>query len=419
MPAGRVFSRRRASRGEPSFRPFVLFDRGNADIVTLRGSPSDARRPLLEAGCLQLQADMRNQSMDDDQLSSKRVPLLLAALAVGAGLACNGSQDTAVPPDDAGTAQEGGGKTDASGGSSSGSGSGSGSGVRDSGKSDSGGGSSSSSGSGSNSGSSSGSQDAGPPSTPAAVPSDWSLVLDDEFDGTTLKSYWQTGTNLTSFACGSDTCWTTYIPAEGEYLTDSMVSVQDETLILSTMKAASPIDGPQGTKDYISGYVVSYDRFHFDTGYIEFRVLLPQVASGANTGLWPALWLYNNDWNPHEEIDVLESFGLDQSTIQSSLSPNGQDVVSPFSPGWHTVATYHDPTKIAFYVDNKLAQSFDQVQVAEYAILMGEQLSSSQITWQPPPDPTTWPGGIHGAQTADLKVDWVHVWAPQDDAGLY
>jgi beta-glucanase (GH16 family) len=208
-----------------------------------------------------------------------------------------------------------------------------------------------------------------------------------------------------------ETYWNPYVHEEGEYLTGSMVRVENSNLILSAMAAPSPIAGPLGTKDYISGYVTSYNKFAFQYGYIEFRAQMVDVAAGAKTGLWPALWMLNSTYSNTDEIDVLESFGGDQTAIQMTAQPNGA-ATTTITPGYHVLGTLHTQTTIAFYVDNVLLKSFTQSMSSQMAILMGLQLGSSALTWLPSPDPSTWPGGVNGPRTADLKIDWVHVWTP-------
>jgi beta-glucanase (GH16 family) len=252
--------------------------------------------------------------------------------------------------------------------------------------------------------------DGGSPVAPSQVPSGWTLALDDEFNGTTLGPDWSVGTNLGTFVDDGITYWKPYQSEEAEYLTASMVAVQDSNLILST-EASSPISGPYGTKSFIAGYVTSYGKFAFQYGYIEFRVEMPDVAAGSDTGLWPALWLLNSTYANSDEIDVLESYGADQTAIQMTAQPSNS-VDATVTPGYHVLAVLHQASTIAFYVDNMLVKSFDQSMSSEMAILMGLQLGSSAFGWLPGPTPSDWPGGINGSMTADLKIDWVHVWTP-------
>jgi beta-glucanase (GH16 family) len=256
----------------------------------------------------------------------------------------------------------------------------------------------------------SGPGDGGAPVAPSQVPAGWKLALDDEFNGSTLGPNWSIGTNLGTFVVNGTTYWKPYQSQEAEYLTGSMVSVQNSNLVLS-VEGSSPISGPYGTKSFIAGYVTSYGKFAFQYGYIEFRVEMPDVTAGAATGLWPALWLLNSTYANSDEIDVLESFGGDQTAIQMTAQPS--NAVNPtVTPGYHVLAVLHEASTIAFYVDNKLIKSFNQSMSSQMAILMGMQLGSSAFGWLPGPTPANWPGGIHGPMTADLKVDWVHVWTP-------
>jgi hypothetical protein len=266
------------------------------------------------------------------------------------------------------------------------------------------------SGSGGGDGGGSGGGDGGVPVAPSQVPAGWKLALDDEFDGATLSSNWGVGTNLGTFVDNGTTYWKPYQPDEAEYLTASMVAVQSSNLILST-EASPAVTGPYGSKTYIAGYVTSYGKFQFQYGYIEFRMEMPDVAAGAQTGLWPALWLLNSTYANSDEIDVLESYGADQTAIQMTAQPSNS-VDDTITPGYHILAVLHQATSIAFYVDNVLVKSFNQSMSSEMAILMGMQLGSAAFGWLPGPMPANWPGGIHGPMTADFKVDWVHVWTP-------
>ena len=252
--------------------------------------------------------------------------------------------------------------------------------------------------------------DGGPPAAPSQVPSGWTLALDDEFNGSLLGPAWTVGTNLGSFVDNGTTYWKPYQSQEAEYLTSSMVTLHDSNLVLST-EASSPVTGPYGSKSFIAGYVTSYGKFQFQYGYAEFRIEMPDVAAGSQTGLWPAVWLLNSTYANSDEIDILESYGADQTAIQMTAQPSNS-VDATITPGYHVLAVLHEASTISFYVDNKLVKAFTQSMSSEMAILMGMQLGSSAFGWLPGPMPTNWPGGVNGPMTADFKVDWVHVWTP-------
>jgi hypothetical protein len=333
------------------------------------------------------------------------VPSLAALLTAVAAASC-GSGDSS----NAGPGGPGGGDDASSSGSSSG-GAGHDAGrdaPGDSASSDSG--SSHDGGTGKDGGMGMDSGQGNAPMPPPQVPNGWHIALDDEFEGSTLGPNWSVGTNLTSFVDNGTTYWNPYQPKEAEYLTGSMVAIQNSNLILST-EASNPVSGPYGSKSFIAGYVTSYGKFDFQYGYIEFRMEMPGVAQGAMTGLWPALWLLNSTYANPDEIDVLESFGGDQTAIQMTAQPMNA-ANTTITPGYHILGVLHTATNINFYVDNQLLQAFTQSMSSKMAILMGLQLGSTQFGWLPGPMPANWPGGINGAMTADFKVDWVHVWTP-------
>jgi beta-glucanase (GH16 family) len=149
---------------------------------------------------------------------------------------------------------------------------------------------------------------------------------------------------------------------------------------------------------------------------------MPSCTPGSQTGLWPALWLYNADFANQDEIDILESFGGDQSNFQMSVHTNALNadpstapnthVLVNITPGYHTYGIMHLADAISLYVDNEFIQTFNYALPSKMAINMGLQLGNSSMGWISGPVPSNWGGGIQGADTADLDVDWVHVWTP-------
>ena len=262
--------------------------------------------------------------------------------------------------------------------------------------------------------------DGGSSSTPTQVPAGWKLALDEDFTGSSLDKYWNMGTNQGSFAYGGTTYYDCWIPAESEYPTASMVAVADSTLGLSVMASASPVVGDQGTKSYISGYVNTYGNFAFQYGYIEIRAELPAAEAGSMTGLWPALWLFDSTYASQDEIDIVESFGGDQTSIGMTVhnaainktNSTGDQVVVKITPGYHVFGALHQASSVSFYVDDKLEKTFDDALPGTLAINLGMQLGNASMGWISGPEPSNWGSGTHGAHAPDLNVDWVHVWTP-------
>jgi beta-glucanase (GH16 family) len=84
------------------------------------------------------------------------------------------------------------------------------------------------------------------------------------------------------------------------------------------------------------------------------------------------------------------------------------------TPGYHTygVLTLPSANAVSFYVDNNLVHTYADSLPAPMMILMGLQLGNASMGWISGPVPANWPGGIDGPNTADMDVDWVHVWTP-------
>jgi beta-glucanase (GH16 family) len=226
------------------------------------------------------------------------------------------------------------------------------------------------------------------------------------------------GTGLGTFNFNGTNYWFPYIDKESEYLAASQVNVQQSNIIF-TARPSAPIAGKDGTKNYISGYVTSHGKWSFQYGYIEIRAKMPSCTAGSQTGLWPALWLLNSTFSNQDEIDILESFGGDQSNFQMSVHNNALNSSSQnphvfvnISPGYHTFGVMHLADSISLYVDNKFIQTFNYALPSHMAINLGLQLGNSSMGWISSPVPSNWGGGIQGSNTADLDLDWVHVWTP-------
>ena len=78
-------------------------------------------------------------------------------------------------------------------------------------------------------------------------------------------------------------------------------------------------EGFHGTANYTSGRILSKHKVHFNDGYIEFRVKLPQAdrPGPPESGIWPAVWMLgeninqgpppgNVGWPACGEVDIME-----------------------------------------------------------------------------------------------------------------
>lgn len=246
------------------------------------------------------------------------------------------------------------------------------------------------------------------------------LALNDDFNGPGLdEAVWSVGVPMTEFEYNGTTYFTTW-NQELAYMTASQVRVQDSALILTAAQSA-PINGPAGTRNFVSGNVSSYWKFSKQFYYVEIRAKLPTVT-GSSTGLWDALWLYDTEWEGNE-IDIMESYGGDQTNADGHIwAPANRDTGSPELSadyeglsGWNIYGVLKTPSAIKFYLNNELRYTCTDPAYIEsdsppQAIMM--ELKLGDVGWMPPANPSQWGGGVQGPQTADLMIDWVHVWTP-------
>ncbi len=179
----------------------------------------------------------------------------------------------------------------------------------------------------------------GPPGT------GWTMVFNDEFEGTTLDAskwstcyQWALDYGFTYCRAGND---------ELQWYQPDDVSVQNGQLHLKAEKRVV-----QGA-NYTSGMVDSHGKFNFLYGYAEARFRVPK-----GKGLWPAFWMLPQDktWPP--EIDIMEILGdrpnLAYTTLHWGQENNSTGKVfngPDFSADFHTFAVNWQPGLIIWYID--------------------------------------------------------------------
>jgi hypothetical protein len=161
--------------------------------------------------------------------------------------------------------------------------------------------------------------------------------------------------------------------------------------------------GNVGAMPYTSGLLTSYGTFAQTYGYWEIRA---QVPSG--DGLWPAFWLLpaNNSWPP--EVDIMEVFGNDPSTVYNSYhSLDGSAFMRPaylgdLSTGFHTYGLAWTPSTMTWYVDGS-----QTVQIATPADMNTPMYMLINLAvggnWGWPDATTQFP--------ANFRIDYVHVYS--------
>ena len=200
---------------------------------------------------------------------------------------------------------------------------------------------------------------AGPP--PTGVPGDWRIVLDDDFEGTSLdSSLWNTQYpwGEDNNGDGSENC---YLP--------SNVSLDGQGhLVLTGQRGEVQGTGSNGEPKswpYSSGQVNTFGKFSITHGVLEVRAQVP-----AGLGTWPAFWSLpaNGSWPP--EVDVMEVYGLDPGTVDMTYhwgkekKPKEKDRETTldggevFSSDFHVFGCAISSRAISWYLDGVEQWSF-------------------------------------------------------------
>lgn len=176
------------------------------------------------------------------------------------------------------------------------------------------------------------------------APEGYTLVWNDEFDGTGL---------------GGD--WTYEVQGPGwvnnelqSYVKDNQVAVvSDGTLKINLMKDGDAVK---------SARLYAQRNTGWQYGYIEARIKVPE-----GKGTWPAFWMMPvnyNSWPADGEIDIMEHVGYNANVIHSTIhctkyNNTGTAVetatvsVPTATSEFHTYALDWTADKMTFYVDGQ------------------------------------------------------------------
>lgn len=173
-------------------------------------------------------------------------------------------------------------------------------------------------------------------------------------------------------------------------------------------------------RNYTSARITTKDLVETQYGRIEARIKLPTAR-----GIWPAFWMLGNDfpendWPGVGEIDIMENFGREPSSIQGALHAPGYSGANAiyrkytlpsgtFSDDFHDFAVEWTKDRLTFYVDGNLYQSIERDQVPGDAWPFTKpfyMILNLAVGGGPagPPDGTTFP--------QVMLVDWVRVYRP-------
>jgi len=240
----------------------------------------------------------------------------------------------------------------------------------------------------------------GPGSGPLGISGNWNLVLDSEFNGSSLDtSVWQTGwfanSGVTNHANGAETdC---YNPANVTFPGDGTVHLQ---------VTAVPSSCPDGSYSYTGAMITTNPDdsrpsggFQYTYGVAEALVYIPPSASSTIAN-WPAFWGDGQDWPADGEDDIMEGLGGSACFHFQYLSSGSHEVTGACATGnfsgWHTFASDWEPGSVTYYYDGtEVGQITTGVTSSPMYLILDNTTGS-------PGGPTVTP--------ADFQVSYVKVW---------
>ena len=186
---------------------------------------------------------------------------------------------------------------------------------------------------------------------PVGVPGAWNLVLDSEFDGSSLNTnVWRAGWYGTGI---------TDSPGDGGICQSSnnVTFPGDGTMHLNVTATSSTCQNGE-TFPYTGALIDSNPEdgrssggFQYTYGVVEARIYLP--ADGSQIAGWPAFWADGQTWPNDGEDDIMEGLSGEVCFhFHDELGGPGS-CDTALTPGWHTFASDWQPGSVTYYYDGK------------------------------------------------------------------
>ena len=169
--------------------------------------------------------------------------------------------------------------------------------------------------------------------------------------------------------------------------------------------------------NYTSACITSLKQYKY--GYFEMR-----FKANAETGTWPAFWLYGG--NPNEEIDFYEGKGERDNQVHIDVHcPKGcEDSKGGFlnlkknwgawvkmneslADGWNIISGEWEPNYVKFFLNGQPIGYFEGEFKTAQNLIINNGVSKNKEAFNPGPDASTkFPNS--------LLVDYVRVWSQED-----
>lgn len=232
--------------------------------------------------------------------------------------------------------------------------------------------------------------------------SQWKMIFNDEFDGTTLDgSKWNNQRD--DWLKGG----MPYNNLEGAWYKPENSTVEGGMLKQTIQRLPSTMTNDHGTFDYSTGMVNSNKRFGFTYGYVEAKMRVPSCS-----GCWPAFWMLpvKEGWPP--EIDIYEFF--DSATLKSpyfsshwkGVTTDQEYVTNPYgtpsgdyTEAWHTYGMLWTPDSVQSFVDGVPGPTYTGKAVPHEAMYLIMQMAIGK--------------GYATPAGANLQTDYVRVYQQQ------
>ena len=194
--------------------------------------------------------------------------------------------------------------------------------------------------------------------TPPPAATNWNIVWDDEFNGTTIN------TNIWAFETGNNGGWGNN---ELEYYTGRTNNAYVSNGLLHIVARQESMGGSSYTSARMNTLGTNASPLYATPTYgrFEWRAKLP-----SGVGMWPALWMMGADfpsagWPACGEIDVVENNGSNPAFVQGSLhAPNNYNPTEIYTfTGGDSVTNFHtylldwEPDLIQWFVDGNLYET--------------------------------------------------------------